>query len=342
MTPARLAPLALLVALAGCATDDRTPLVVYSPHGSALLEAYEQAFEAAHPEVDVQPLDMGAQEAYDRIRTEAANPQASVWWGAPQVTFSLAAEEGLLQPFEPSWAGALDADSKDPQGRWYGTYLTPEGFLVNTEAVGEDEMPADWDDLLEPQWQDRVLIRTPNLSGTMRAIWSAMIVRQPTEEAGFEWLARLDENTKGYAANPTALYTDLARGVADVTLWNMPDTYLQADENNYPFRFIVPESGTPVLVDGIAIPARAPQPEWGERFVEFVTTQEALLDQARRFYRIPARTDIPRDSLPDWIAETPIRAMDLDWAELAANEQAWMDRWEAEVKGRGADFLAED
>ena len=342
MTPTRLAPLALLLALAGCATDDRIPLVVYSPHGSDMLEAYEAAFEAAHPEVDVQPLDMGAQEAYDRIKTEARNPQASVWWGAPQVTFARAADEGLLQPFTPSWAGALEAGAKDPQGRWYGTYLTPEGFLVNTEAVAEGEMPTDWDDLLDPRWSDRILIRTPLQSGTMRAIWSAIITRQPTEGAGFEWLARLDQNTKGYAANPTALYTDLARGTADVTLWNMPDTYLQAEENGYPFRFVVPQSGTPVLVDGIAIPQGAPQAEWAERFVEFVTTPEALLEQARRFYRIPARTDLPRDSLPDWIAETPVRAMDLDWAMLAEKEDGWMNRWNEQVKGRGADYLAEN
>ena len=333
--------LVALAALSGCASDDRTPLVVYSPHGKEMLSAYEEAFEAAHPEVDVQPIDMGAQDAYDRIRTERQNPQASVWWGAPQVTFARAAEEGLLQPFTPSWADALDASAKDPEGRWYGTFLTPEGFLVNTETLDSTEIPRDWDDLLDPRWRDRVLIRTPLASGTMRVIWSAMIVRQPSEEEGFRWLARLDENTKAYTADPTQLYLGLARGTADVTLWNMPDTYFQAETNGYPFAFVVPASGTPVLVDAIAIPAGAPQPELAQEFVEFVTSQEALLDQARRFYRIPARTDLPQDSLPGWITSTDIRAMDLDWDALAENEAAWMQRWDENIKGRGAEFLAE-
>ncbi len=342
MIVSRLAPLALVFALlAGCASDDRTPLVVYSPHGKEMLSAYEEAFEAANPGVDVQPIDMGAQDAYDRIRTERQNPQASVWWGAPQVTFARAAEEGLLSPFTPSWAGALDASSRDPEGRWYGTYLTPEGFLVNTETLDSTEVPRDWDDLLGPEWKDRILIRTPLASGTMRAIWGAMIARQPTEDAGMDWLARLDANTKSYAADPTQLYLGLARGTADVTLWNMPDAYLQAETNGYPFAFIVPASGTPVLVDGIAIPAGAPQPEIAERFVEFVTSQEALLDQARRFYRIPARTDLPQDSLPAWITEANIQPMDLDWAVLAENEAAWMQRWDESIKGRGAAYLAE-
>ena len=338
-----LSRLGLLAALlvTGCASDDRTPLVVYSPHGTDQLRYYERAFEAANPGVDVQPIDMGAQDVYDRIRTERANPQASVWWGAPQVTFALAAEDGLLQPFTPSWANALPDGARDPEGRWYGTYLTPEGFLVNTNTVPEAERPRDWDDLLDPRWQDRVLIRTPLASGTMRAIWSAMIVRQPTEAEGFEWLARLDQNTKSYAADPTQLYLGIARGLSDVTLWNMPDSYLQAAKNGYPFTFILPESGTPVLVDGIAIPAGAPQPEIAQQFVEFVTSQEALLDQAREYYRIPARTDLPQDSLPDWIREAEIQAMDLDWAALAQREDGWMQTWDEQIKGRGADYLAE-
>ena len=315
--------------------------MVYSPHGKEMLSAYEEAFEAANPGVDVQPIDMGAQDAYDSIRTERQNPQASVWWGAPQVTFARAAEEGLLAPFTPSWAGALDASSRDPEGRWYGTFLTPEGFLVNTETLDAAEMPRDWDDLLDPRWKDRVIIRTPLASGTMRAIWSAIIVRQPTEEAGFEWLARLDANTKSYAADPTQMYLGLARGTADVTLWNMPDAYLQAETNGYPFAFIVPASGAPVLVDGIAIPEGAPQPELAKQFIEFVTSQEALLDQSRRFYRIPARTDIPQDSLPAWITSAEIRPMELDWSALADKEDVWMQRWDESVKGRGAAYLAE-
>ncbi|MEM6326725.1 MAG: extracellular solute-binding protein [Bacteroidota bacterium] len=338
--PARLG-LLIAVLLVGCASDDRTPLVVYSPHGSDQLEHYEAAFEAANPGVDVQPIDMGAQDVYDRIRTERANPQASVWWGAPQVTFALAADDGLLEPFTPSFADALPASAKDPEGRWYGTYLTPEGFLVNTNTVPEAERPRDWDDLLDPAWKDRVLIRTPMQSGTMRAIWSAMIVRQPTEAEGFAWLARLDENTKAYAADPTQLYLGIGRGTADVTLWNMPDSYLQAETKGYPFAFILPESGTPVLVDGIAIPAGAPQPDLARQFVEFVTSREAMLEQARDYFRIPARTDLPRDSLPDWIQAAEIDAMDLDWEALAEREDAWMQRWNEDIKGRGAAFLAE-
>lgn len=335
--------LLLLLAAVGfsaCSSDDREPLLVYSPHGKEMLQAYEDAFEDAYPEVDVQWLDMGSQTAYDRVRSERENPQASVWWGAPQTLFMQAAEEGLLQPFSPTWADLVPASAKDSLGRWYGTYLTPEGLLFNTEAVADGDVPADWDDLLDPRWRDRVLIRSPLESGTMRTIWGAMILRQPTVEDGYRWLARLDMNTKGYAADPTQLYLRIARGEADLTLWNLPDTYLQAQ--SYPFGFEAPASGTPVLVDGIAIPEGAPNPERARQFVEFVTTRDALVRQAYDFHRIPARTDIPPDRLPAWMREGAFTPMDLDWQRLAEEGPTWMQTWSEQIKGRGAEYLAEN
>ncbi|MDT0631006.1 extracellular solute-binding protein [Rubrivirga sp. S365] len=330
--------LAAVLGLAACG-DDRTPLLVYSPHGKEMLRAYEEAFEAERPDVDVQWIDLGSQEAYDRVRVEQQNPQASVWWGAPQTLFAQAADEGLLQPFEPSWAAAVPADAKDAGGRWYGTYLTPEGVLYNTAAVDSAAVPATWDDLLDPQWRDRLLIRSPLASGTMRTIWAAMILRQPTVEDGYRWLARLDQNTKGYAADPTQLYLRIARGEADLTLWNLPDTYLQAQ--SYPFAFSAPAPAVPVLVDGVAIPKGAPQPDLAREFVEFVTTPDALVRQAQEFGRIPARTDIAQDRLPAWMAAQIYTPMDLDWERIAAEGAGWMQVWDERIKGRGAEYLAE-
>ncbi len=331
--------LALAVALSACGGDGRTPLLVYSPHGKEMLREYEEAFEAEHPTVDVQWIDLGSQEVYDRIAGERANPQASVWWGAPQTLFMRAAEDSLLQQFTPSWAGAVPPEARDADGRWWGTYLTPEGVLFNTDALAEADVPADWDDLLDPRYRDRLLIRSPLESGTMRTIWGALILRQPTVEDGYRWLARLDQNTAGYAANPTQLYLRIARGEADLTLWNLPDTYLQAQD--YPFGFHAPASGTPVLVDAIGIPAGAPQPDLARQFIEFVTTEAALLRQAEAYHRIPARTDIEAADLPDWMADGTFTPMDLDWQRLSDEGPEWMQVWDEQIKGRGAEYLAE-
>src|SRR5919106_1659655 len=100
-----------LVVFAGCLPgDDRTALVVYSPHGTDLLTEFEARFEQLHSDVDVQWLDMGSQSVLDRLRSERRNPQADVWWGAPAALFETAAAEGLLEQFRPTWAAQLTAE----------------------------------------------------------------------------------------------------------------------------------------------------------------------------------------------------------------------------------------
>ncbi|MBO6574036.1 MAG: extracellular solute-binding protein [Rhodothermales bacterium] len=334
------ASLLLLLFLVGCAGDSRDLLVVYSPHGKEMLGEYELAFEARYPSVDVRWIDMGGQDAYDRIRTEAANPQASIWWGGDSPTFSKAAAEGLLEPYRPSWADAVPEGSRDAEDRWYATYLTPEVIMYNSRTVEEGERPVDWDDLLEPEWNDRIIIRYPLASSTMRTIWGALIMRQPTVQDGYNWLARLDVNTKTYTADPTQLYLKLAREEGDVSLWNLPDTQIQSSLNGYPFGFAVPSSGTPILNDGIALVRGGSNPDMARAFYEFVTSDSALVQQAETYFRIPVRQDIGAERLPEWMA-SPIVPMDVDWGRLEIEGALWMEHWDQRIKGRGAEYLEE-
>jgi len=341
-TSSLFSALLLSAALIGCGgSGNRESVVVYTPHGKELLRTYESEFEALHPDVDIQWIDMGAQQIYDRVRTEKARPQASVWWGGPNALFDKAAREGLLQPYRPTWADAVPETAHDPNDAWYGTYLTPEVITFNNRLVSKDDAPADWDDILDPKWKNRVLIRYPLAYGTMRTIFGAMIMRQPTVEEGYKWLARLDMNTKTYTADPTQLYLKLAREEGVVTLWNMPDTDLQLRDNGYPFSYLVPSSGTPVLTEGIALVRGSRSPESAVEFYEFVTSRDALIRQAHEFHRIPARTDIEAALLPEWISSVEIKSIEIDWDRLSAEGPTWMQYWDENIKGRGADYLAE-
>lgn len=344
------APLIAIAALNACGGGDgRTVLTVYSPHGKEILEYYEAGFEAANPDVDVQWVDMGSQEVLERLRAEKVNPQADVWFGAPADLFERAAAESLLAAYRPTWADAVAADSHDPSNLWFGTYLTPEVIGYNTELVTEAEAPKDWDDVLDPRWKGKVIIRDPIASGSMRAIFGAQMVRSMREtgspQAGYDWLRRLDANTKEYTYNPTILYTKLARGEGLITLYNMPDIALLKQQRGMQIGYVIPESGTPLLVDAIAIVSRpssgdsaaTARSEIARRYYEFVTTPRALYTAADSFLRIPARTDLVPDSLPQWIREANelIKPMPLDRALLADSLDAWMTYWDRNIRNQG-------
>ena len=330
--------LAILALAVACGGDGRTVLTIYSPHGKDLLEYYEKGFEAAHPTIDVQWVDMGSQEVLDRLRAEKANPQADLWFGAPSEIFGRGADEGLLDPYTPTWADEVPAEAKDARGRWFGTYMTPEVIAYNTHAVTAAEAPKDWNEVVDPKWKGKVLIRNPVESGTMRAIFGAMLARSITETGstaqGWDWLRKLDANTKEYVLNPALLYQKLGREEGVITLYNMPDIATLEARTKTPVGFVFPTSGTPLLVEGIAIVHGGKQPAAAKEFYEYVTTPAAFQDAAVKFLRIPARTDIPVDSLPEPVrrARTELKAMPVDAKLLADSLDVWMKYWDSNIR----------
>ncbi len=326
---------------AACARDTRTVLTVYSPHGKDLLEYFEAGFERAHPGIDVQWVDMGSQEVLERVRAESANPQADVWFGAPAEMFERAARENLLEPYHPGWAATVPAEARDSADRWYGTYLTPEVIAYNREAVTAAEAPKDWDDVLDPKWKGKVVIRDPVASGSMRAIFGAILQRSMAQTgstaAGFEWLRRLDESTREYTLNPTILYQKLGRREGVISLYNMPDIATLEQRTKIPVQYVIPRSGTPLLVDAIAVVRGTRHQEAARAFYEFVTTPQAMLDAASRFLRIPARNDLPDEQLPAWIraARKDIRPMPLDRRLMADSLDGWMTYWDSHIRNAG-------
>tara|TARA_R110001592_G_scaffold77298_1_gene232758 strand:- start:64 stop:1053 length:990 start_codon:yes stop_codon:yes gene_type:complete len=314
--------------LVGCSSSDK--LVVYSPHGGEMLGDYEELFEAAYPNVDVQLLDMGSKDVYSRIRAEKNRPQCDVWWGAPSTMFMQAADEGLLAPYTPTWCNAVDLQFRDPEFRWHATYRSPLAIMFNDRQYKAEDMPQTWDDLLTEPWKGKISLRKPLESGTMRTFIGAMISRAPSEDAGIAWLAKLHAATGEYLGNPNLLFDHIKKNPENISVWLMPDVVMQAVRNGFPFGYHIPK-GTPVLTDGIAIVEGAPHREWAEKFYEFVTTKEALVHQASAYAKLPARNDIDPSTLPPKLITQQVDAMNINWNEFAIKEKDWCNRWKTEV-----------
>jgi iron(III) transport system substrate-binding protein len=324
----RRAACVALAAAAACSSGGRTPLVIYSPHGRDLLTLVERRFEALHPDVDVRWMDMGSQEVLDRLRSERANPQADVWFGGPSPLFARGARDSLLEPVEPGGPLYLSA------------YRTPAVIEINSAAVPDSAAPRDWDDVLLPRWKDKILIRDPLASGTMRAIFQMIMMRSLERTgdtaAGWAWLRRLDAQTKEYVQNPALLHAKLERREGLISLWDLPDVQLLQREGRR-FGYVFPASGTPVIDDAIAVVRGARHAALAREFARWVLTPEMQIVAAREAFRLPARTDLPADSLPEWVrvVSTRMHAEPINWDSVESRGAAWMDYWDRNIRGRG-------
>ncbi len=333
--------LAIWALLPGSDTDENV-VVVYSPHGKDLLNDFKARFEAAHPGIIVRLLPLPGQDVKARIRAEGRNPKADVWWGGGITDFVQLEREGLLEPYRPSWADQIDPQFRSPGDSFYAQWMTPEVIMYNSQALTADEAPGDWDDLVKDKWKDKIVIRYPLKSSTMKTIYSAMIYRfykkDQNPDRGYAWLLDLDRNTTHYAADPTDMHQRLAAQKGVISLWNMPDAILYHQKHGLPIAYKIPASGTPVLADCIAIVKGAPHLANAKTFYEFVTSLESLIVQAGEPYgRIPAREDVPKSKLPQWIAKLDLSAiaMEIDWELFVREQENWMRYWDANIKGKG-------
>jgi iron(III) transport system substrate-binding protein len=313
---------------------------MYSPHGRDHLTLLEHAFERLHPDIDVRWLDLGSQEVLDRLRLERVNPQADLWFGGPSTLFQRGVAESLLAPYRPTWADHVDSDAVGPDDFYYPVYRTPAVIVYNRDAVPDSIVPHDWDDVLLPRWRDKVLIRDPVASGTMRAIWGLIIersLRQTGDTAqGMAWLRRLDGQTRTYALSPALLDAKLARREGLVTLWDLPDVLI-ARSKGMPFGYTFPTSGTPVIDDAIALVRNAPHPEAAKEFIEYVGSVDGQLLAAEKVFRLPARHDLPPERMPAWVAqvERDMKAEPMDWPLLVRDGAQWMGYWDQHVRNTG-------
>ena len=279
----------LLCLLAACGSDGRTPVVLYSPHGRDQLSLLEHAFERRRPDIDVRWLDMGSQEILDRLRFERVNPQADVWFGGPTTIFDRGIKDSLLVPYRPAWADRVGPNGVGPHDLYYPVYRTPAVIAFNSKLVPREEAPRDWDEVLQRRWSDKVLIRDPMASGTMRAIWGLILFRSLRSTGdttrAMRWLRRLDGQTKAYTLNPAILDARLARGEGLVTLWDLPDILIGRSKG-LPFDYVFPESGTVVIDDAIALVRGSRHPEAAKAFIDYVGSVDGQLLAARE--RLPA------------------------------------------------------
>jgi iron(III) transport system substrate-binding protein len=330
-----LACVASALALLGC--DSRKTVVVYSAHAKPILLEFERAFEAVHPDVDVVWMYMGSQACLERIRAERHNPQASVWWGGDATGMDTAASEGLLQPYEPTYATA--SLPRHPAWLWTGCFLLPIVIGYHPDRISKAELPKRFADLGDPRFKGRIVLRDPAPSGTMRTFIAGLLARSVAEtgsdEAGFALLATIHRNVHHYEGSPEILFESLEHGPAALTVWLLTDLVFQrrAFGDRYHFLPAGLDEPVPVTLDCIALvrgPAGA-TPE-ARAFYEFVNTLEAMEIFARTHARIPVRADFDRAKLIEEIRAVPVTPLEVDRGLVLEKTPEWMRRFEEQVK----------
>ncbi|MER5389343.1 extracellular solute-binding protein [Saccharopolyspora sp. NPDC002686] len=335
-----LIPLAFVLLVSGCGlspASTQDTLIIYTSRPQVIARGVVEQFEQANPQYrgKVQMLTIGAQEVVERVRAEAGQPRADVWWGGTSQQFEQGVADGLLAQAPAEAAQRVPAEYHGANDLWLGEMRMAQVLFYNSEMLSPEQAPKDWDDLVSPRFRDQILIRDVAASGTMRSIFSALVAQKAaaggSPEAGFAWLRALDANTKEYVPNPSDLYLRVQRREASVSAWNLQDVLVQRSKGA-PFVPVVPASGAPMLLDGVGKLKGAPHAAAADAFINFLLQESTQRQLAEKSFQIPT---VPLREQPAWLASTGLKEMAVDWPEVNRHEREWITRWSEQIKGRG-------
>lgn len=219
------------------AAAEEPTLVWYSSQDVSRNDAAAAAFSEVYPDIDVEYFRLSTGQLTTRYASERdagvinadvislADPNfiaagaADDWW------VPVSAETiPVLSDLDPAWVGP-DAVT---------TSISLLGFAYNTDEVG-DTPPADWNDLLDPAYKDRIILGDPRSVPSYMALFRIL-----SEELGDEFLTGLAAQNPIVVPSVVPGTQQLAAGEVAIVVPNVMTVVRVLVAEGAPIDFVAP------------------------------------------------------------------------------------------------------
>ncbi|GAB2933809.1 ABC transporter substrate-binding protein [Nonomuraea fastidiosa] len=252
-----------------------------------LAEAYE-----AESGVEVKVLRQSAGELLARLKAEAGRPQADVI-GLASGDAGPLAKEKLIRSYKPGAEG-IDKRFIDPEGYWHANELILMTVGVNAdrwkEETGGAPLPKTWDELLRPDLKGQLVMPNPTLSGTGYTFVATQFFRTGDDAAAWKFLDEFHKlvgqyTDSGGAPSQLVATGEYAAGVS------FAHDLLNVRGAGFPIEVVYPKP-TGVVISGNALVQGSPNPQGGEKFVQWLQGKKASQMIVDLVHSYPVRGDV--------------------------------------------------
>ena len=319
-------------------------LTVYGSCEEEYLAAACQHFQELYGiKVNYQRLSTGEVQA--KIEEENGNPSADAWFGGTTDPYNVLAKEDLLEPYAAQNASHLISDMyKDAEGKWYGIYKGILGFMVNTDELERLglEAPADWADLLQPEYKDLIWLSNSNTAGTAKLVVNTMIQKYGHDE-GIQYLVDLDKNIQVYTKSGSGPSKNVGTGECVIGIGFLHDGITQIVDNRYGnIALVIPSSGTSFEVGATAMFKGAKHPNAAKLWIEYALSPECVeLAAQNGSYQFLVIDNATQPSQAAEFGLDPDNVMEYDFEDAKNNTGTYVEEVMAALSKSGADTGAD-
>ena len=252
-------------------------------------EVMGRAFTAKYPGIKVSVIRTTGQVAYERLLQDLKNnaPQCDVFSTTDISHMPALKKRNEIAQFVPENAAAMASafQGLGEDGYFYPTTSTLMMIIYNTLRVKPEEAPKTWTDLLDPKWKGRIAFGHPAFSGYVGCWTLAMRTLY-----GWQFFDKLAKNNPRIGRSGNDPITLLNAGECNAGLGPLATTLLSSAKGN-PIAIQYPTDGSLLCIGPSAVMARAPHPNAGRLFMNWLLSKD-FAQVCADAYVTPVRDDV--------------------------------------------------
>ena len=262
--------------------------------------------------IKVNVIKANADELIQRIKSEGENSPADLFITVDVGKLWQAADMGLLQKYDDiNLTDGIPENLIDKNGFWVPVTYRSRVLVYSNERVEKSELST-YEDLANPKWKDRLLVRSSSNSYN-QALMSSLVANLG-EDATQEWTKSVVAN---FARDPKGNDRDqvkaIAAGQGDVAIVNSYYIGLLLSSENEEevnagnaISVFFPnqgegERGSHINVSGVALAKNSPNKSNALKLIEYLTSDEAQEIYVNNTFEYSVKPNIePNDIVKEW------------------------------------------
>lgn len=277
--------------------------------------------------IKVQYVESGSGAIVERLAKERTNPQADVLISVSPF-IQRAAKTQLLAQFTPE-AAAVIPNSTPYYTPLVNNYLT---FIYNAKLLKAP--PANWADLLDKRFKNKLQYSTPGQAGDGTAVMLQVFHSFASKDAGFDYLGKLQANNVGPSASTGKLTALVNKGEIYVANGDLQMNLSQMARNpNIKIFWPADEKGQRSALDlpyVVGLVNQGPETENGKKLINFLLNKQSQSRVSELSWGLPVRSDvIPNDKQYRTAIETMkgVTTWQPNWDQVELSLSADISRW---------------
>ena len=299
-------------------------VMLYTSAGEDVARSFKQVFEEKYPNVTLEYYAGTSGNCNSKLAGEFETGTVAcdvIWLAEPSGLIEFKNQEQLLKYNSP-FAKDVDPSYKDPEGYFTGARILIMGLAYSKTALTADQVPTNFDGLLDPAFRKQIIMSDPNSAGSAKA-WVYGLSHN--EKYGWDYFEKLAQQNIIFDTSASAVNQKLANSEYMIGISPEHSTLNQIAQGSA--LGYQPTDDVLAIACPIAIPVGCPNEELAKLLYDFILDPKGGQASLPSFNITPIIDGVELPEGMKSASEITKNSLPVDWEDLAEIGDDMMDQF---------------